>query len=109
MGVDRFQRGWQPLREAIEFRRRQTLNGVKAQALIYRAFMEQKFPVKLLRAVHREYFVSPSCEELREKTIWSLENAFTTAFKQLKPVQQYTATAKLGKFLQPSSPLSKSP
>jgi len=86
MGVDRIQRGWQPLRESIEFRRRHTLNGVEAQALIYGEFMEQKFPVKLLRAVHREYFVSPSYEEFREKTVWSLENAL------------------LGKFLQPFNP-----
>jgi hypothetical protein len=63
-----------------------------------RAFMENRFPVKLLRAVHREYFVAPSYEEFREKTVWSLENAFTTAFKELKPQQQYQATAKLGKF-----------
>lgn len=71
MGVDRIQRGWQPLREAIEYKRRYTLNGTEAQSLIYRAFMEQKFPVKMLRAVHREYFVSPSYEEFREKPSWS--------------------------------------
>lgn len=102
-GIDRIQRGWQPLREQIEFKRQYELNGQEAQSLIYRAFMEQKFPVKLLRAVHQEYFVHPSYEDFRAKTIWSLENAFTTAFKQLKPVQQYTATAKLGKFLKPYS------
>src|SRR4029078_8082820 len=100
MGVDRIQRGWQPLREAIEFKRRHQLNNTDAQSLIYRAFMENKFPVKLLRAVHRELFVAPSYEEFRERTVWSLENAFTTAFKELKPQQQYQATAKLGKFLQ---------
>jgi hypothetical protein len=33
--------------------------------------------------------------------MWSLENAFTTAFKLLAPVQQYGMTAKLGKFLKP--------
>lgn len=101
MGVDRIQRGWQPLREGIEFKRQYQLNGTEAQSMIYRAFMEQRFPIKLLRAVHNEYFVHPSYEEFREKTVWSLENAFTTAFKQLKPVQQYAATAKLGKFLKP--------
>lgn len=68
---------------------------------LYRAFMENKFPVKLLRAVHREFFIAPSYEEFREKTVWSLENAFTTAFKELKPAQQHQATARLGKFLQP--------
>jgi hypothetical protein len=102
-GVDRIQRGWQPLREAIDFKRQYELNAQEAQSIIYKAFMQEKFPVKLLRAVHQEYFVSPSYEDLRAKTVWSLENAFTTAFKALKPVQQYTATAKLGKFLKPYS------
>lgn len=101
MGVDRIQRGWQPLREAIEFKRRHTLSNDDARSLIYRAFMENKIPVKLLRAVHREFFIAPSYEEFKQQTVWSLENAFTTAFKELKPAQQYQATAKLGKFLQP--------
>jgi hypothetical protein len=101
MGVDRIQRGWQPLREAIDFKRKFALNDTDAQSLIYRAFMTEKFPVKLLRAVHQEYFVAPSYEAFRERTVWSLENAFTSAFKELKPVQQYGATAKLGKFLKP--------
>lgn len=104
MSVDWIQRGWQPLREAIEFKRRHTLADSNAQSLIYRAFMENKFPVKLLRAVHREFFISPSYEEFREKTVWSLENAFITTFKELKPAQQYQVTAKLGKFLQPFTP-----
>ncbi len=101
MGVDRIQRSWQPLREAIEYKRRYTLNSTDAQSLIYRCFMENKLPVKLLRAVHREFFVAPSFEEFKQPTVWSLENAFTTAFKELRPQQQYQATAKLGKFLAP--------
>lgn len=100
MGVDRIQRGWQPLREAIDFKRRHELNDVAAQSLIYQAFMNERFPVKLLRAVHREYFVTP-CEAFKNRTLWSLENAFTTSFKELRPVQQYQVTAKLGKFLKP--------
>lgn len=38
-------------------------------------------------------------EEFKPKNLWSLENAFTNCFKRLKPVQQFEATAKLGKFL----------
>jgi hypothetical protein len=101
MGVDRIQRNWQPLREAIDFKRNFQLTEDHARSIIYQAFMTQKFPVKLLRAVHQEFFVSPSYAEFQQKTVWSLENAFTTAFKKLAPVQQYTVTAKLGKFLKP--------
>jgi hypothetical protein len=53
--------------------------------------MENKFPVKLLRSVHCEFFITPSYEEFRDKTVWSLENAFTTALKELKLKQQYQA------------------
>jgi hypothetical protein len=33
-------------------------------------------------------------------TIWSLSNAFTSAFKELDPIPQFKATAKLGGFLE---------
>jgi hypothetical protein len=32
--------------------------------------------------------------------MWSLSNAFTSALKQLDPVPQFRATAKLGPFLE---------
>ncbi len=32
------------------------------------------------------------------RTMWSLSNAFTSAFKELDPVPQFKATAKLGAF-----------
>jgi hypothetical protein len=101
MGVDRIQRGWQPLREAIDFKRQYPLTDQEAQSMIYRAFMSERFPVKLLKAVHQEYFVHPSYEAFHGRNVWSLENAFTSAFKRLAPVQQYSVTAKLGKFLKP--------
>jgi hypothetical protein len=31
--------------------------------------------------------------------MWSLSNAFTSAFKELEPVPQFRATAKLGQYL----------
>jgi hypothetical protein len=105
-GVDRIQRGWQPLRQMIDAKRNLEVGEEEAQSIIYKAFMTQKFPVKLLRAVHNEFFISPSYEEFRERTLWSLENAFTTSFKQLKLVQQYAMTAKLGKFLKPYAQIS---
>jgi len=70
-----------------------------ARELCYKAFTDAKFPISLLRTVHKEYFEQPSYEEFSEPTMFSLENAFTTAFKKLEPVAQFQATAKLGKFL----------
>jgi hypothetical protein len=101
IGVDRIHRGWQPLREAIDRKRTKRLAEDEARALIYRAFIEQRFPIKLMRRVHHEFFVAPSYDSFQQPTVWSLENAFTTSFKALKPVRQYELTARLGKFLQP--------
>ncbi len=36
--------------------------------------------------------------------MWSLSNAFTSAFKELEPIPQYKATAKLAGFLQAVRP-----
>jgi hypothetical protein len=35
--------------------------------------------------------------------MWSLSNAFTPAFKELDPIPQFRATAKLGQFLDAES------
>jgi hypothetical protein len=39
-------------------------------------------------------------EEFQPRTIWRLSNAFTSAFKELDPVPQFKATAKLGELLE---------
>jgi hypothetical protein len=49
--------------------------------------------------VHRHYF-TPTYEEFSPRTLWSLANAFTSAFKGLKPIPQFQLTAKLGAFLE---------
>jgi hypothetical protein len=71
-----------------------------AQLIFYSAFIEGKLdaPKSLLPEVHRLYF-QPEYEECSARTMWSLSNAFTSAFKKLDPVSQFKATAKLGAFL----------
>ena len=56
-------------------------------------------PKHLARRVHDLYF-EPQYEEFRPRTMWSLSNAFTSAFKELDPIPQFKATAKLGAFLE---------
>jgi len=36
----------------------------------------------------------------RPRTIWSLSNAFSSAFKELESIPQFKVTAKLGEFLE---------
>jgi hypothetical protein len=42
----------------------------------------------------------PTHPEFEPRTLWSLTNAFTSAFKELDPIPQFRATAKLSGFLQ---------
>ena len=47
-----------------------------------------------------ELYFNPQHEELQPRTMWSLSNAFTSAFKELDPIPQFRATATLGGFLE---------
>jgi hypothetical protein len=72
-----------------------------AKLVIYRAFIEGDLqaPKHLAGVVHDLYF-NPKYEEFQPRTMWSLSNAFTSAFKELEPIPQFKATAKLGAFLE---------
>ena len=49
--------------------------------------------------MHELYF-NPTVEEFQPRTMWSLSNAFTSAFKELDPIPQFKATGKLAGFLE---------
>lgn len=72
-----------------------------AKAIFWDAFngKDLGLPKSLIPAVNRYYF-RPEQEEFRPRTLWSLSNAFTSSFKELKPVRQFQATAKLTPFLE---------
>jgi hypothetical protein len=101
VGVDRMQRNFGPMRKQVEASQRSELTDVTAQVVIYEAFVEGKpeAPKHLARTVH-DLFFEPKYEEFQARTIWSLSNAFTSAFKELEPIPQFKATAKLGEFLE---------
>ena len=88
------------MRKQVEAWQRSEMTDVTAKVVIYEAFVEGRLeaPKDLARTVHDLYF-EPRYEEFRSRTIWSLSNAFTSALKQLDPVPQFRATAKLGPFL----------
>lgn len=99
IGIDRVQRYFSPLKEQIARWQETEVTDDQARLVIYKAFLEDKFPVRMMGDVHKEYF-EPSYEAFKPRTFWSLSNAFTTAAKELAPVAQYTVTAKLGGFLE---------
>ncbi|HZS09333.1 MAG TPA: hypothetical protein VFD58_31150 [Blastocatellia bacterium] len=99
LGVDRIQRGFEPLRRQIACWKNYEVDSRTAKEIIYDAFLEGRLaPRHLMPAVHWHYF-KPEYREFEARTFWSLSNAFTSAFKALKPVQQFQATARLGDFL----------
>jgi len=100
LGVDQMQRNFKPMVEAVEFWRQSQITDVQAKMLIYEAFIEGKLeaPKHLAPDVHRIYF-NPTVEEFAPRTMWSLSNSFTLAFKQLDPVPCYKATGRLAEFL----------
>jgi hypothetical protein len=100
VGVDKIQRNFEPLRCQITDWQQRPLADEKAKLIIYHAFVEAglSIPRHLVHSVHKLYF-EPKHEEFRPRTLWSLSNAFTSAFKQLKPIPQFKVTAKLGGYL----------
>jgi len=93
IGVDDVQRNFRPMVEAVEGCEFQ-LTDVDATMAIYEAFVEGQLevPRHLVRAVHKQYF-EPVHEEFTPRTLFSLQNAFTGAFKELDPIPLQRATA----------------
>jgi hypothetical protein len=100
-GVDQMQRNFEPMVKAVNLWREHQLTDVTAKLLIYEAFVEgaMEVPRHLDRIVHRLYF-EPTHEEFAPRTVWSLQNAFTSAFKELEAIPQYKATANLAGFIE---------
>jgi hypothetical protein len=94
VGVDRIQRNFEPLQRQVELWRKTQITDDTAKLIFYSAFIDGKLeaPRTLLPEVHRLYF-EPQYPEFAAKTMWSLSNAFTSAFKMLDPVPQFKATA----------------
>ena len=95
VGVDRIQRNFEPMQ--VEQWRNSQISDESAKLILYEAFVdgELEAPRSLLPEVHRLYF-EPEYPEFSARSMWSLSNAFTSAFKKLDPVPQFKATAKLG-------------
>jgi hypothetical protein len=53
--------------------------------------------------VHQQYF-EPTEDEFKPRTLWSLSNAFTGAFKELEPVSRFKATGNLATFMEQVAP-----
>ena len=100
IGIDRMQRNFAPMKAQVETWKERQLSNMSAKLIIYQAFVESDLdaPKHLARKVHDLYF-KPQYQDFGPRTLWSLSNAFTSAFKELDPIPQFKATAKLAGFL----------
>lgn len=100
IGVDRMRRNFEPMQRQVQVWKGSRIQDETAKLVIYRAFVEGELeaPKHLARRVHELYF-NPTIEEFAPRTLWSLENSFTSAFKELDPIPQFRATARLAPFL----------
>ena len=100
VGVDRMQRNFDPMRKQVEAWKGTRLPDERAKLVIYKAFVEGELdvPKHLACRAHDLYF-NPQVEEFAPRTTWSLSNAFTSAFKELDPIPQFKATARIASFL----------
>ena len=89
IGVDEMQRNFGGMRTQVEAWRQSQLSDVEAKLIIYLAFIESdlEVPKHLAKLVHEMYF-NPQHEEFQPRTMWSLSNAFTSAFKELEPIDR---------------------
>lgn len=99
VGVDQMQRSFTPMVKQVEGWRASQITDERVKSIIYDAFIygDVDAPKHLARTVGGFYF-NPAYEEFAPRTMWSLQNAFTSAFKSLDAVPQFKATASLGDF-----------
>lgn len=101
IAVDRIHRGFEPLKRQVQAMKEAVLTEDEVRLIIYQAFLDRNvkgIPRHLMPMVHELYF-KPQHEAFIPRNLWSLSNAFTSAFKKLAPVRQYEATARLGSYL----------
>jgi hypothetical protein len=101
VAVDRIHRAFEPMKKQVQEMRESALSEEEVKLIIYRAFLDRNIrgvPRHLMQIVHDLYFY-PKHEAFVPRNLWSLSNAFTSAFKKLAPTKQFEATARLGEYL----------
>jgi len=99
VGVDRGQRQFEPMLAQVDAWRNHQLADLQAKAIIYDAFVREQVdaPKHLMRDVDSLYF-EPQYHEFRPRTLYSMQNAFTSAFQKLDPIPMYRATTSAGEY-----------
>jgi hypothetical protein len=99
VGVDRVQRQFEPMLAQVDAWRNHSLSDTQAKEIVYDAFVREAIdcPKHLMREVDSLYF-EPKFDDFRPRTVYSLQNAFTSAFQKLDPIPMYRATSSAGEY-----------
>jgi hypothetical protein len=101
IGVDRIQRHFQKVMADLDVWRGFELSDTRAKSIIYDALVRGNVDApKHLAASVDDFYFNPKYPEFEPRTLYSLSNAFTSAFKELVPIRHMVANASLAKFMQ---------
>lgn len=100
--VRRFQDHFGCLTGEIDQLKTHVLADGEAKALIHDVFAQGIFPLRFLPEISSTYF-QPTVEEWKDRTCWSLHNAFTLAAKQMPITTRLPAIQELGRLFGMSS------
>jgi len=94
--VRRFQEHFGCLADEIEMLKERRLADADAKVLIHDIFVPGIFPLRFLPEVSSSYF-HPAVDVWKDRTRWSLHNAFTLAAKQMPISTRMPAIQELGR------------
>jgi hypothetical protein len=99
LGVDKVQRQFEPMLLQVDTWKNHSLADSQAKELIYDAFVRERVdaPKHLMRDVDSFYF-DPKYDDFKPRTVYSLQNAFTSAFQKLDTIPMYRATTSAGEY-----------
>jgi len=100
--VRRFQEHFSSLTGEIEQLKTRQLADGAAKVLIHDVFVKGIFPLRFLPQISSTYF-QPPVQDWKERTYWSLHNAFTLAARQMPMSTRLGAIQELGRLFGMSS------
>lgn len=89
------QKNFELMRKQVEARQRCELPDVTAKVGHLPGVRRRQVGSSKTPSAKRDLYFEPKYREFRSRTIWSLSNVFTSAFKELDPIPQFKATTKL--------------
>ncbi len=95
-GIDRAIDSFGQFENLIDGLKDQEISDDRAKALILDGALSGVYPLRILPLLNNEYFKEED-QKFPERTLWSLHNSGTEAFKELRPNIAFAATQEWGK------------